>query len=84
MSTMDYSRVTNTTGRSSAFMKYRLNKYTASSSGTTHKIREVLNFKDEMKWKRFSNRRLELIDKFKLSNSRLPNKIKTSNKLLTF
>ncbi|CAB4252250.1 similar to Saccharomyces cerevisiae YIL056W VHR1 Transcriptional activator [Maudiozyma barnettii] len=64
---MDYSRVTNTTGRSSAFMKYRLNKYTASSSGTTHKIREALNFKDEMKWKRFSNRRLELIDKFKLS-----------------
>ncbi|KAG0671718.1 hypothetical protein C6P45_005324 [Maudiozyma exigua] len=67
MSTMDYSRVANTTGRSSAFMKYRLNKYTASSSGTTHKIREHLNFKDEMKWKRFSNRRLELIDKFKLS-----------------
>lgn len=48
-------------------MKYRLNKYTTSSSGTTHKIREALNFKDEMKWKRFSNRRLELIDKFKLS-----------------
>ncbi|GMM55369.1 hypothetical protein DAKH74_019850 [Maudiozyma humilis] len=67
MSAIDYSRVANTTGRSSAFMKYRLNKYTTSSSGTTHKIREVLNFKDEMKWKRFSNRRLELIDKFKLS-----------------
>lgn len=67
MSTMDYSRINNNTGRTSAFMKYRLNKYTTSISGTTHKIRENLNFKDEMKWKRFSNRRLELIDKFKLS-----------------
>lgn len=37
------------------------------SSGTTHKIREQLNFSDEKKWKQFSGRRLELIDKFGLS-----------------
>ncbi|QLQ80584.1 hypothetical protein HG537_0D05850 [Torulaspora globosa] len=35
--------------------------------GTTHKIREQLNFSDEKKWKQFSGRRLELIDKFGLS-----------------
>ncbi|KAL3237666.1 uncharacterized protein RNJ42_00653 [Nakaseomyces bracarensis] len=38
-----------------------------SKNGTTHKIREQLNFIDEKKWKRFSSRRLELIDKFQLS-----------------
>lgn len=38
-----------------------------SKNGTTHKIREQLNFVDEKKWKRFSSRRLELIDKFQLS-----------------
>lgn len=36
-------------------------------NGTTHKIREQLNFSDEKKWKEFSGRRLELIDKFGLS-----------------
>ncbi|AMD19989.1 HCL162Wp [Eremothecium sinecaudum] len=36
-------------------------------NGTTHKIREQLNFKDNKKWKQFSSRRLELIDKFGLS-----------------
>lgn len=38
-----------------------------NSTGTTHKIREQLNFTDEKKWKKFSSRRLELIDKFGLS-----------------
>lgn len=38
-----------------------------SKNGTTHRIREQLNFVDEKKWKRFSSRRLELIDKFQLS-----------------
>lgn len=37
------------------------------NGGTTHKIREQLNFSDEKKWKQFSGRRLELIDKFGLS-----------------
>lgn len=36
-------------------------------SGTTHRIREQLNFTDDKRWKQFSSRRLELIDKFKLS-----------------
>ncbi|CAH01413.1 uncharacterized protein KLLA0_C08151g [Kluyveromyces lactis] len=36
-------------------------------SGTTHRIREQLNFSDDKKWKQFSSRRLELIDKFNLS-----------------
>lgn len=36
-------------------------------SGTTHRIREQLNFSDDKRWKQFSSRRLELIDKFKLS-----------------
>ncbi|CAI4060268.1 Vhr2p SKDI_05G1420 [Saccharomyces kudriavzevii IFO 1802] len=35
--------------------------------GTTHKIRAQLNFNDEKKWKKFSSRRLELIDSFGLS-----------------
>ncbi|KAL3232928.1 hypothetical protein RNJ44_04844 [Nakaseomyces bracarensis] len=39
----------------------------ASGYGTTHKIREQLDFTDEIKWKQFSSRRLELIDKFELS-----------------
>lgn len=37
-----------------------------SSTGTTHKIRENLQFLDNKKWKLFSTRRLELIDRFKL------------------
>lgn len=39
----------------------------SSGNGTTHRIREQLNFKDNKKWKKFSGRRLELIDKFRLS-----------------
>ncbi|CCD22407.1 Vhr1p NDAI_0A02490 [Naumovozyma dairenensis CBS 421] len=35
---------------------------------TTKQIREILNFNDELKWKQFSSRRLELIDKFNLSH----------------
>ncbi|CEP60072.1 uncharacterized protein LALA0_S01e02388g [Lachancea lanzarotensis] len=35
--------------------------------GTTRKIREHLNFTDERRWKQFSGRRLELIEKFRLS-----------------
>lgn len=38
-----------------------------AGGGTTQKIREQLNFTDERKWKQFSGRRLELIDKFGLS-----------------
>ena len=37
-----------------------------SANGTTHKIREQLQFLDNKKWKLFSTRRLELIDRFKL------------------
>ncbi|QID85829.1 transcription factor vhr1 [Saccharomyces pastorianus] len=47
------------------FTQYRINK--SSGNGATHKIRELLNFNDEKKWKLFSSRRLELIDKFQLS-----------------
>lgn len=47
------------------FTQYRINK--SSGNGATHKIRELLNFNDEKKWKQFSSRRLELIDKFQLS-----------------
>ncbi|SCU85988.1 LADA_0D11408g1_1 [Lachancea dasiensis] len=36
-------------------------------SGTTRKIREQLNFTDERRWKQFSSRRLELIERFRLS-----------------
>lgn len=48
---------------------YKVSKSSGSHScsGTTRKIREQLNFNDEKKWKKFSNRRLELIDKFGLS-----------------
>ncbi|OBA25456.1 Vhr1-domain-containing protein [Hanseniaspora valbyensis NRRL Y-1626] len=37
-----------------------------SANGTTYKIREQLQFLDNKKWKLFSTRRLELIDRFKL------------------
>ena len=37
-----------------------------SANGTTYKIRESLQFLDNKKWKLFSTRRLELIDRFKL------------------
>ncbi|EDO16484.1 hypothetical protein Kpol_1066p52 [Vanderwaltozyma polyspora DSM 70294] len=51
---------------------FRVSKPSASISGngTTHKIREQLNFKDDKKWKQFSSRRLELIDRFGLSNKK--------------
>lgn len=45
---------------------YKIHK--PSGNGTTHKIREQLNFTDDKKWKQFSSRRLELIDKFGLSH----------------
>lgn len=45
---------------------YRVAK-SSNNGGTTQKIREQLNFSDEKKWKKFSGRRLELIDKFGLS-----------------
>lgn len=48
-----------------ATKRYRIRK--PAGQGTTHKIRERLNFIDEKKWKHFSSRRLELIDKFGLS-----------------
>ncbi|SCU80025.1 LAFA_0B07074g1_1 [Lachancea sp. 'fantastica'] len=38
-----------------------------TGAGTTRKIREHLNFTDERRWKQFSGRRLELIEKFRLS-----------------
>lgn len=44
---------------------HKTGKYTGY--GTTHKIRAQLNFNDEKKWKKFSSRRLELIDSFGLS-----------------
>ncbi|CCF59960.1 hypothetical protein KAFR_0I01790 [Kazachstania africana CBS 2517] len=56
------------TAKSSSFITYRLNKYSVGSSGTTNKIREQLGFRDDIIWRRFSNRRLELIDKFNLSH----------------
>ncbi|KAH3683644.1 hypothetical protein WICPIJ_005389 [Wickerhamomyces pijperi] len=41
---------------------------TASGKGITSLIRIQLNFTDPLKWKKFTNRRLELIDKFNLSS----------------
>lgn len=41
---------------------------TTSSPGVTQSIRSRLNFNDESRWKRFSARRLELIDQLSLSN----------------
>ncbi|KAF3987629.1 hypothetical protein FT663_03193 [Candidozyma haemuli var. vulneris] len=38
--------------------------------GVTHSIREKLNFQDERLWKRFSARRLELIDTLDLSSKK--------------
>lgn len=38
--------------------------------GVTHAIRDKLNFHDERKWKRFSARRLELIDTLDLSSKK--------------
>ncbi|CCK69910.1 uncharacterized protein KNAG_0D01580 [Huiozyma naganishii CBS 8797] len=39
----------------------------SSSHGITAKIRKEINFMDELKWREFSSRRLELINKFQLS-----------------
>lgn len=60
---------------SSTTTTYKVSKPLSTSStttmyngkGTTHKIRQQLNFTDEKRWKQFSSRRLELIDKFGLS-----------------
>ncbi|CCF60701.1 hypothetical protein KAFR_0L00930 [Kazachstania africana CBS 2517] len=48
----------------------RLHRNGTGGKGTTHKIREHLNFTDDKKWKKFSSRRLELIDKFGLSEKK--------------
>lgn len=40
---------------------------TPSSKGKTYRIRKELDFLDDHKWKRFSKRRLELINKFQLA-----------------
>lgn len=60
--------------RSSTTIGYKVSKLGTHANanlnaggGTTQKIREQLNFTDERKWKQFSGRRLELIDKFGLS-----------------
>ncbi|SMN19935.1 similar to Kazachstania africana KAFR_0L00930 hypothetical protein [Maudiozyma saulgeensis] len=45
--------------------KFKISKN--SGHGTTHKIRDALNFTDSKKWKKFSSRRLALIDHFGLS-----------------
>ncbi|CAB4254017.1 similar to Saccharomyces cerevisiae YIL056W VHR1 Transcriptional activator [Maudiozyma barnettii] len=45
--------------------KFKISKN--SGHGTTHKIRNALNFTDSKKWKKFSSRRLALIDHFGLS-----------------
>lgn len=42
----------------------------SGSGGITQTIRSHLNFQDDRKWKEFSNRRLELIDHFKLSDKK--------------
>ncbi|SCV01505.1 LAMI_0G11914g1_1 [Lachancea mirantina] len=54
-----------------------------ASSGTTRKIREQLNFCDERLWKRFSGRRLELIDKFKLSERKASEQDKNIRQIAT-
>ncbi|KAH3680793.1 hypothetical protein WICMUC_000144 [Wickerhamomyces mucosus] len=41
-----------------------------SKHGITHQIREQLNFTDPSKWRKFTNRRLELVDKFNLSSKK--------------
>lgn len=42
----------------------------SKGAGVTKSIREFLNFTDNARWKEFSNRRLELIDKFNLSSKK--------------
>lgn len=60
---------TNNVGSYATSTNYKITKTTnnLTGKGTTHKIRQILNFTDEKRWKQFSSRRLELIDKFGLS-----------------
>lgn len=60
---------TNNVGSYVTSTNYKITKTTnnLTGKGTTHKIRQILNFTDEKRWKQFSSRRLELIDKFGLS-----------------
>lgn len=60
-------KVNKPVGNSSGTCNSSSGSSNGNASGTTHKIREQLNFSDEKKWKEFSGRRLELIDKFGLS-----------------
>lgn len=62
--------VSTTTTNVTQFRVSKQSGLTTNGSGTTHKIREQLNFKDDRKWKKFSSRRLELIDKFGLSSKK--------------
>ncbi|CUS23273.1 LAQU0S09e01068g1_1 [Lachancea quebecensis] len=54
-----------------------------SSSGTTHKIRKQLNFTDERRWKQFSCRRLELIEKFGLGERKASEQDKSIRQIAT-
>ncbi|KAM3165437.1 VHR1-like protein [Lachancea thermotolerans] len=54
-----------------------------SSSGTTHKIRKQLNFTDERRWKQFSSRRLELIEKFGLGERKASEQDKSIRQIAT-
>ena len=61
---------TNTNTTSSLYNSDEENKFKISKNsghGTIHKIRDSLNFTDSKKWKKFSSRRLQLIDHFGLS-----------------
>lgn len=60
---------TDNVGSYATSTNYKVTKTTnnLTGKGTTHKIRQILNFTDEKRWKQFSSRRLELIDKFGLS-----------------
>lgn len=64
-STTTFGPLEDSSSSSHGIKTYKVSKL--SGKGTTHKIREHLNFTDEKKWKQFSSRRLELIDKFNLS-----------------
>lgn len=58
---------TNTTSSYNSDEENRFKISKNSGHGTTHKIRDALNFTDSKKWKKFSSRRLQLIDHFGLS-----------------
>ncbi|SCU82623.1 LANO_0B06986g1_1 [Lachancea nothofagi CBS 11611] len=55
----------------------------SGGAGTTRKIREQLNFSDERRWKQFSGRRLELIEKFKLSDRKASEQDKNVHQIAT-